>query len=195
MAGSSRLKRNGGEASLQQLLEGVLGNLDLGGKAREQLALRAWQQVARGPAGQHARAEALRDGVLIVATDNPAWAQTLHMQHAEWLHRLTPLVGEGVVREIHFRSGYRRPPAERPREERPADLPLSSRYESEIRRAVARIADPDLRARAERAFGSLARIAAWRKRTGWRRCARCGHWQRTGRRWCTSCLHRRGSAQ
>lgn len=179
-----------GEASLGQLLEGVLANLDVRTRFREHLALLAWPQIAGRLVASHSQAEAVRDGVLIVATDTPAWAQELQMRQRELLGLLATQVGAGIIKEIHFRSGkVRRTRTERARRLRPAELQLSARQEREVSEAAAKIEDAMLRARAEKAFSSLMRMAEWRKQTGWRRCRRCGHWQRVGRRWCSSCSH------
>ena len=182
-----------GEASLGQLLEGVLANLDVRTRFREHLAVMAWPQIAGRVVASHSQAEAVRDGVLIVATDTAAWAQELQMRQRELLGMLAAQVGTGVIREIHFRSGKaRRTRTERGRKLRPAELRLSARQEREVSEAAAKIEDEALRARAERAFASLTRMAEWRKQAGWRRCRRCGHWQRVGRRWCSSCSHAGG---
>ena len=179
-----------GEAPLRRLLEGVLANLDLRGQFREHLAVLAWPGVAGKVVAAHAQAEGVRDGVLMVATDTPAWAQELQMRRRALLERLAAEVGPGVIREIHFRAGLRRrrgkPPASAPR---PGEVKLSGRQERRARAAAAPIEDADLRARAERAFLALTRMGEWRKQTGWRRCRRCGHWQRAGRRWCSSCAY------
>jgi predicted nucleic acid-binding Zn ribbon protein len=167
-----------------------MSNLDLGPKLKEQLALRAWPQLAGRVVGAHSRAEAVRDGVLIVATDTPAWAQELTMRRADLLAKLEKALGPGVISEIHFRSGFRAkagPPEAQ--EKRPIDVSLPVRREQEISEATARIEDPELRRKAERAFTSLARITEWRRETGWKQCTRCGQWQRTGKRWCSSCTH------
>jgi predicted nucleic acid-binding Zn ribbon protein len=177
---------------LSRVLEGVMSNLDLGGKLKEQLALSAWARVAGKVVGAHTRAEAVRDGVLIVATDTPAWAQELQMRRRELLGKLETAVGVGVIREIHFRSGFRRKAEPGAAEgKRPAEIVLPAQQTKEITRASERISDPALRAKAERAFASLARIGEWRRESGWRRCGRCGQWQRTGKRWCASCTHER----
>jgi len=190
MGGSSRRRQTGGAAPLSHLLEGVMGNLDLGAKLKEQLARGAWARVAGRVVGAHTRAEAVRDGILIVATDTPAWAQELHMRRGELLGKLEAAVGPGVIADIHFRSGFRpRKVESSANRTRPADVALSEKQTREIARASARIQDPQLRAKAERAFSSLTRIAEWRKGSGWHRCGRCGQWQRTGKRWCASCLH------
>jgi predicted nucleic acid-binding Zn ribbon protein len=184
----ARAKR--GEASLRRLLEGVLANLNLRGQFREHLAVLAWPGVAGKVVAAHAQAEGVRDGVLMVATDTPAWAQELQMRRRALLERVAAEVGAGVIRDIHFRSGLRRrrgkPPA---REPRPGEVKLSGRQERRACAAAAPIEDPDLRARAERAFLALTRMEQWRKQTGWRRCRRCGQWQRAGRHWCSSCAY------
>lgn len=188
--GREQVKR---EASLGRLLEGVLANLDLGSRLREQLAVRAWGEIAGRVVASHTRAEAVRDGVLMVAADTPAWANELHMRRGELLARLAGQVGEGVIRDIHFRAGVtrerQRKAAGEPVGGGPAKVKLSEQEEQGAREAAASIAAPELRERAERAFLALARMTRWRKEAGWRRCARCGQWQRTGKRWCASCLH------
>jgi len=191
-----------GAATLRELLEGVLANLDLRSQFREHLAVMAWPEIAGELIRAHTRAETVRDGVLIVATDTPAWAQELQLRRGDLLQRLAAQVGPGVIREIHFRSGttgrgtgwQQRGRPERARRPRPAEMKLPGRQERSIREAAAHIEDLALRARAERAFLALARMAEWRKRTGWRRCRRCGQWQQVGRRWCASCA-RAGRAE
>jgi len=180
-----------GEAPLSRVLEGVLANLDLRSRFREQLALAAWPEIAGKLVAAHSRAEVVRDGVLIVSTNTPAWAQELHMRRSELLARVAARIGEGLIREIHFRSGGRPRGKARARtpQPRPVEMRLSGREERQALEAAGRIADPALRGRAERAFLALARMTHWRRDTGWRRCGRCGRWQRAGRRWCASCVH------
>lgn len=180
---------------LAPLLEGVLANLDLRSRFREQQAVLAWPQIVGKVISSHARAEAVRDGVLLVATDTSAWAQELHLRRHDLLARVSEQLGEGLIREIHFQTGGRRRSRSRasePAEFRPAEIKLSGDQLAQVEQAAARIEDPALRARAARAFASLARIEQWRRETGWRRCERCGRWQRVGRRWCASCTHSGG---
>jgi predicted nucleic acid-binding Zn ribbon protein len=176
-----------GQSSLGGLLEGVLANLDLRTRFREHLALLAWPQVAGRVVSSHAQAEAVRDGVLIVAADTAAWAQELQMRQKELVDLLAAQVGPGVIREVHFRSGRRRGRREPVERLRPREVKLSSRQERQIKEAAQKIGEAELEQKAERAFAALARMAEWRKRTGWRRCRRCGQWQRVGKRWCSSC--------
>jgi predicted nucleic acid-binding Zn ribbon protein len=177
-----------GEAHVGQLLEGVLANLDLRTRFREHLAVMAWPQIVGRVVAEHSEAEVVRDGVLMVATDTAAWAQELQMRQRELLALVARQVGAGVIREIHFRSGRRRTsgPAAR-RGPRVAEMKLSGRQQKQIAEAAAKIEDEGLRERAERAFVALARMTEWRRQAGWRRCLRCGRWQRVGRRWCSTC--------
>jgi len=192
-ASDEQSKVSRGQVPLSQLLDGVLANLDLKSRFREHLAVIGWPQIVGRVVAAHARAEAVRDGVLLVATDTPAWAQELHMRRKDLLGQVVAHVGEGVIRDLHFRSGLRPRKGKRvqPRT-RPAEIKLSGRQERQIKESAALIEDAALQARAERAFLSLARLGQWRKQNGWRRCARCGNWQRVGRRWCASCIHGRG---
>ncbi len=179
-----------GEASLDRLIEGVLANLDLRTRFREHLAVVAWPDIAGRVVAAHSQAQAVRDGVLIVSADTPAWANELQMRRQELLKLVERRVGSGVIRDIHFRSGPRRRGRHaRGRAQAPAEVSLSGRQQRGIAEAAAKIDDAELRCKAERAFASLARMAEWRKRGGWRRCRRCGQWQRVGRRWCASCTY------
>ncbi len=196
MGSSSDPKRAIREPSaLAPLLEGVLVNLDLRSRFQEHLAVLAWPQIVGKVISSHVWAETVRDGVLIVATDTSAWAQELHMRRHDLLERVAEQVGKDLIRDIHFRTGGRgrgRAKKEEPVRPRPADMRLSSDQAEEIQEAAAKIEDPVLRARAARAFTALTRIEEWRRETGWRRCARCGNWQRAGRQWCASCTYSRG---
>ena len=189
MARSHETKRSRGEAPLGQLLESVLADLDLGSRLREHLALKAWPEIAGEVVRAHTHAETVRDGVLIVATDTPAWAQELQMRRVQLLEHLSARIGGDVIRDIHFRSGFSRRDEAKPAAggPPPAEIKLSRRQARRISKAASRIEDLDLRARAERAFLALARMTEWRKRAGWRRCRRCGQWSPSGKRLCSSC--------
>jgi len=181
-----------GAAGLGEVLEAVLANLDLRTRFREHLAVLAWPDIVGRVVAAHTLPETVRDGVLIVATDTAAWAQELQMRQRELLELVSRRIGPAVIREIHFRPGRTRGKPRR-KEVRPAPRPvemkLSAREEREIAEAAARVQDGELREKVERALHSLVRLSHWRKEQGWRRCRRCGQWQRVGRRWCASCSY------
>jgi predicted nucleic acid-binding Zn ribbon protein len=58
--------------------------------------------VGAGVAG-HSRPRSLRDGVLVVAVDEPAWATQLRWLESDLLARLAEALGDGVVRAIEVR--------------------------------------------------------------------------------------------
>ena len=182
-----------GQADLGSLLDGVLANLDLRTRFREHLAVMSWPQIVGPTVAAHSEAEAVRDGVLLVATDSPAWAHELQMRQQELLRILADRLGPGVIRQIHFRSGLRRRRQQSSRQRgatlRPAEFKLSGRQEKRVAEAASKVEDEELRLRVQRALTSLARIAEWRKQHNWRRCRRCGQWQRVGRWWCSSCSY------
>lgn len=188
-------RKAGGNADIASLLDGVLANLDLRTRFREHLAIIAWPQIAGSVIASHSTAEAVRDGVLIVAADSSAWAHELHMRQRELLELVAQRIGPGAIREIHFRAGRRRGlkrPFARPPVPRPSEMKIGGREEKHIAAAVERIEEVELQARVARALTALAKMSEWRKKMGWRQCQQCGRWQRTGKRWCASCTYAGG---
>jgi predicted nucleic acid-binding Zn ribbon protein len=151
-----------------------------------------WPQIVGPVVANHSAAEAVRDGTLIVAADSAAWAHELQMRQRELLEAVAKHVGAGVITSIHFRTGRRRGGkrgVEKPAEPRPVEMKLGGKEQKQIAEAAAQIEDADLRVRAERALTALARMTEWRNKTGWQQCQKCGRWQRSGKRWCSSCTH------
>ena len=62
-----------------------------------------WEQAVGPDVAAHARPVSLRDGVLIVAVENPAWATQLGYLRADLLRRLAEAAGPGEVREVEVR--------------------------------------------------------------------------------------------
>jgi predicted nucleic acid-binding Zn ribbon protein len=62
-----------------------------------------WAQVVGPSVAAHARPVTLRDGVLVVAVDQPAWATQINYLRADLLRRLEDAAGPGVVREVEVR--------------------------------------------------------------------------------------------
>jgi predicted nucleic acid-binding Zn ribbon protein len=65
-----------------------------------------WEELAGLGLGEHATPVRLRDGVLVVAVDQPAWATQLRLLGPQLLTRIAELTGERPDRlEIRVRSG------------------------------------------------------------------------------------------
>jgi predicted nucleic acid-binding Zn ribbon protein len=59
-----------------------------------------WEELVGVDVAAHAVPKTLRDGVLTVAVDHPAWASSLRLLSADLLRRLAAATGEGTVTEL-----------------------------------------------------------------------------------------------
>lgn len=67
-----------------------------------------WPQLVGDAVAAHARPVGLRDGVLTVSVDDPAWATQLRFLEADLCQRIAAVAGEGAVRELVVRVAPRR---------------------------------------------------------------------------------------
>lgn len=65
--------------------------------------LTAWPSLVGDAVAAHTRPRKLRDGVLTVAVDDPAWATQLRFLEADLVARLEAVVGAGKVTRIEVR--------------------------------------------------------------------------------------------
>jgi len=62
-----------------------------------------WPEVVGDDVAAHARLDALRDGMLVVVTDDPIWASQLRYLEATILERANALAGEPVAASVRVR--------------------------------------------------------------------------------------------
>ena len=62
-----------------------------------------WPELVGDAVAAHSRPRSLRDGELVVAVDEPAWATQLRWLESDLLVRLGEVLGEGVVQSIDVR--------------------------------------------------------------------------------------------
>ncbi|MGE3834253.1 MAG: DciA family protein [Acidimicrobiia bacterium] len=62
-----------------------------------------WDDLVGEVLAAHARPAALRDGVLVVTVDDPAWATQLRWLQVDLLERLAAVAGAGVVTGVEVR--------------------------------------------------------------------------------------------
>lgn len=62
-----------------------------------------WERLVGVDIAAHSQPRSLRDGVLVVEVDQPAWAAQLGFLSAQLLTRLQSETGSGQVSEIRFR--------------------------------------------------------------------------------------------
>ena len=62
-----------------------------------------WEEVVGPEVAAHAEPRSLRDGVLVVAVDQPAWATQLRFLGSDLLNRVRDATGCSDVAEIHVK--------------------------------------------------------------------------------------------
>jgi hypothetical protein len=62
-----------------------------------------WEQVVGPDVAAHARPVSLRDGVLLLAVDHPAWATQLAYLRGELLARIAATTGSDTVSDLRIR--------------------------------------------------------------------------------------------
>jgi predicted nucleic acid-binding Zn ribbon protein len=77
----------------------------LGGPATSAVGglFEGWVELVGEQVAEHTLPKALRDGVLSVDVDDPAWANQLKYLEVDLLGRIAAQLGEGVVTEIRWR--------------------------------------------------------------------------------------------
>lgn len=78
----------------------LLAGLGLDKRLREYRAVEAWAQAVGAGVAAHARATAIRDGVLFVEVDSSVWMQELSLLRESIVARLNALLGAPHVRRI-----------------------------------------------------------------------------------------------
>lgn len=136
-----------------ELLGSVAPQLGLGAAAEAGRIWKVWPEVAGAAIAAHAEPTSLRDGVLRVRVDQPAWATELGYLAPELAARLNQALGAAVVAEVKIWVGARQP------------VPGGSRAEpggarSRRKEALERPPPADLDEAIARAY------EAWRRRYG-----------------------------
>jgi len=62
-----------------------------------------WEEIVGPQIAAHARPVAVREGVLVVTVDDPAWATQVRFLEAEMLRRLVEVTGGGEITSIEVR--------------------------------------------------------------------------------------------
>jgi predicted nucleic acid-binding Zn ribbon protein len=65
--------------------------------------LTRWPELVGEGVAEHTRPRSLRDGTLVVAVDDPAWATQLRWLEADLVTRLGDVLGPGKVQRIEVR--------------------------------------------------------------------------------------------
>lgn len=93
---------------LDEAIEDYLTTSGLGGARQvSELALR-WPDVVGSLAAAHCAPRTLREGVLVVEVDHPAWVAELAFLELEVVEKARTILGPGVLRrvKVHVRGGF-----------------------------------------------------------------------------------------
>lgn len=90
---------------LGDALDGVTRRLGLGEAQQVGKVWRHWEDIVGPEIAAHAEPTSLREGVLRVRTDSPAWATEITYLVADLRARINAAVGESAVKEIKVWSG------------------------------------------------------------------------------------------
>jgi len=89
-------------------LDRVLGSLGGARSATVSGLAQRWDEVAGASIAAHTRPVRVRDGVLLVATDDPAWAAELRWLGDELAARAREVLGDPSIERIEVRVEGRR---------------------------------------------------------------------------------------
>jgi hypothetical protein len=119
------------------------------GKLREYRAWQVWDEAVGPQVAARARPVRIREGVLEVRVDSPAWMQQLQLLKPKILARLNERLGGEVIRDLFWRRGRTEPEAvEAPaRSQAPAwrTATLTEEELGRVEAALAPLTDPELR--------------------------------------------------
>lgn len=153
------------------MLARVMQKNHLSKGTRRARPLVAWAQVVGEQMARTTRAVIVRDGVMIVETQDAIAANFLTMQRTLYLDKLREVLGDDAPSDLKFQMGAFDPPKP-PRRER-APLPLT-RAERERVDELVQDASDDVRPAVRAAAEALVRAHAERERRGFKPCPICG---------------------
>jgi predicted nucleic acid-binding Zn ribbon protein len=101
-------------ARLRDLLDPAGRKLGLEGAVDAGKVFARWRAIVGDDIADHVEPTSLRDGVLRVRTDSPAWATEVSYLSADIAGRVNSALGRELVRELRVASGPRTPRATSP---------------------------------------------------------------------------------
>jgi hypothetical protein len=152
------MKRYGRQTQLGTSLQAILGRLDRksrGGASSARVGA-AWVSIVGPSVQRHTTGAYMREGVLIVYVDSPAWATELSAMSERYRGAINEEIGQELVREIRFTVSrkvaeqHRIVSLEKERtdfyqEDNVPSIPLEPAELAQVEASVEVIPDPELR--------------------------------------------------
>lgn len=182
-------------SSLASVLDGVLDRMGLRHGLMEHRALAVWAECIGPSLAGRTAAIHVRQGVLLVAVDSPAWASELSRRKKELLGRLATRLGERVIMDIRFKNANPRAAGETqtgyqgegPRAGAVSDQALTAADLETIKEFSAMVEDGAMRESVGRLRAAALRLEHWKKANDWSPCAGCGVLAPPGAGLCPEC--------
>lgn len=149
------------------LLEALLAGWGLDERLHQYQALVVWDEVVGPTIAAHARPEKIRDGILEVCVDQPAWMQQLQLLKPRILAKLNARLGEPPLSEIFLKRGRVTPPPSPAAAAPPAwqAARLDAAELADLEKLLAGIEDVELRRDLEGLLVKQARLSKARRKT------------------------------
>jgi predicted nucleic acid-binding Zn ribbon protein len=100
--------------ALRGLLRDLGGRIGMGGALEAATLRQRWNEIVGDAIAAHAEPSSLKDGVLRIRADSPAWATEISYLGAQIAARSNDLVGSEIVTEVRVWTGPGRVPAPAP---------------------------------------------------------------------------------
>lgn len=134
-------------AHIGGLLEQLLSSLGLEDRMQQTRALIVWDRVVGPQIAAHTRPHKIREDVLEICVDQPAWMQQLQLMKPQILKKLNAELGDAPLRDIFLRRGRMAPPpAVAPQANLPwRSIPLEATEKHQLTQMLSVLKDPALR--------------------------------------------------
>jgi predicted nucleic acid-binding Zn ribbon protein len=172
-----RSRAGTGRKPVGNVLEAVMARYRLKGGVTRARAVVAWPRVAGPALARTTRAVAVREGVLVVETQDSVAANYLSLQRTDFLRRFREAIGEAAPRDLRFQAGAFGPPEPDAEEASEVSLP---EVESWRVRALSSGASEDILPSVRKAAEAVLAVRELRLREGWAPCPACGTPTRDG---------------
>ncbi len=139
----------------------ILDNLPVKARVKEYGLLKDWDKLVGQQIATHCQPDRLKDGILFLKVNSPAWMQQLHFMKSMILDKLKTHTEGNSVKDLRFQIGkviQARKPAGRPWK----DVVLTREELSRIDNDLTSVGDMELREIMKKLRAKQAQVKAWR---------------------------------
>jgi hypothetical protein len=147
-------------ASAGDLVDKLLKGLGIDERLQQYKALVIWNEVVGPQIAARTRPVRIRDDILEVNVDQPAWMQQLQLMKPKILARLNAELEGNKVRDLFLKRGRINQNPEKPPEQPPAwrTVQLDTAEKQQVADLLSTVDDPELRDQLERFLTKQMRV-------------------------------------